>query len=187
MIFSSTARRSFERFLKAIADLSMGAFTNKNNGDPLLDRATSAHRRTNAVRDLERLGDSLLARHTRAIADAGMEGKALAGELPFRWKTDFNYPWLGGWLHNQEGKTQERNLIVMIPGRDRSRAVLMADHYDTAYMEDEFHRAKRGDGPRLATPGADDNCSATAAAPAARPFSSTQSRGSSVVMSGSFI
>ena len=26
--------------------------------------------------------------------------------------------------------------MVVIPGRDRRRAVIMADHYDTAYMED---------------------------------------------------
>ena len=64
-----------------------------------------------------------------------MTGKALAGELPFRWRTDFDYSWMGGWLKNQE-RPAERDLIVVIPGRDRSRAVIMADHYDTAYMAD---------------------------------------------------
>jgi hypothetical protein len=48
----------------------------------------------------------------------------------------------------------------MIPGRDRSRAVIMADHYDTAYMHDLYEPPP---GPRLAAAGADDNCSATAA------------------------
>jgi hypothetical protein len=39
----------------------------------------------------------------------------------------------------------------------------MADHYDTAYMEDEFGYGHGGGGPRLAAAGADDNHSATAA------------------------
>ena len=64
------------------------------------------------------------------------------GELPFRWQTQYPFPWMGGWLHNQEGKTYERNLLVVIPGRDRSRAVLMADHYDTAYMYDRYDKAR---------------------------------------------
>jgi hypothetical protein len=39
----------------------------------------------------------------------------------------------------------------------------MADHYDTAYMEDEFGADHGGGGPRLSSAGADDNHSATAA------------------------
>ncbi len=39
----------------------------------------------------------------------------------------------------------------------------MADHYDTAYMEDHYEKAPGGKGPRLAASGADDNHSATAA------------------------
>ena len=50
--------------------------------------------------------------------------------------------------------SEQRNIVLMIPGRDRSRAVVMADHYDTAYMEDVFGRSGRG--PRLAAAGADD-------------------------------
>jgi Zn-dependent M28 family amino/carboxypeptidase len=41
--------------------------------------------------------------------------------------------------------------------------VVMGDHYDTAYMEDEYGSNHGGNGPRLAAPGADDNHSATAA------------------------
>ena len=37
--------------------------------------------------------------------------------------------------------------MVVIPGRDRSRAVIMADHYDTAYMEDVYDKAKAAAGP----------------------------------------
>ena len=51
----------------------------------------------------------------------------------------------------------------MIPGRDRRRAVIMADHYDTAYMEDCYEKDRGGNGARLAAAGADDNHSATAA------------------------
>ena len=33
---------------------------------------------------------------------AGLTGKALVGDLPFRWRTDFDFAWMGGWLKNQE-------------------------------------------------------------------------------------
>jgi hypothetical protein len=92
-----------------------------------------------------------------------MEERVLLGELPFRWHTDYPFRWMGGWVHNQQGQAYERNLLVMIPGRDRSRAVLMADHYDTAYMYDHYEKQYGGNGARLAAPGADDNGSATAA------------------------
>ena len=92
-----------------------------------------------------------------------LSDKAIVGDLPFRWQTDMPFPWSGGWLGNQEGKQEERDLLVMIPGRDRSRAVIMADHYDTAYMEDRYEKARGGNGARLAAAGADDNHSATAA------------------------
>jgi hypothetical protein len=162
LTFARTARRSFEvEFWKTIGVLSDGAFVNKNNGDVCTDPATLAHCR-HPHRDLEALGDYLLGRHARAIADAGLAGKALVGETPFRWRTQFPYPWLGGWAANQAGTAHERNLMVVIPGRDRGRAVVMADHYDTAFMSDRYHRSQGGFGARLATPGADDNCSATA-------------------------
>jgi Peptidase family M28 len=92
-----------------------------------------------------------------------MTGKALVGDLPFHWKTDFNFSLFGGWLGNQEGHKEERDLIVVIPGRDRRRAVIMADHYDTAFMADHYEKPEGGTGARLAAAGADDNHSATAA------------------------
>jgi hypothetical protein len=162
LTFGRTARRPFEvAFWRAIAALSGGRFPNRNNADCARDEATRralAHDR----RDLERLGDDLLARHRRAIDDAGMSGRALAGDLPFHWRTDFAYDWSDGWRASQGAEPRERDLLVIIPGRDRSRAVLMADHYDTAYMEDRYREAGGRDGPRLAAPGADDNTSATA-------------------------
>ena len=92
-----------------------------------------------------------------------MAGAVQFGELPFRWQTEYHFPWMGGWVHNQEGKAYERNLLVKIPGRDRKRAVIMADHYDTAYMEDLYEPLRGGDRLRAAAAGADDNHSATAA------------------------
>jgi hypothetical protein len=162
LTYDRTARRSFEvGYWNAIAFLSTGGYCNKNNADCVLDPPTQAALHHHH-RDLEPLGDYLLEYHTEQIASLGLTGKALAGELPFQWRTDFAYPWMGGWKHNQDGTTHERNLLVIIPGRDRRRAVLMADHYDTAYMADWYEKEQGGTGARLAAPGADDNCSATA-------------------------
>ena len=110
-------------------------------------------------RDLEALGDYLLDYYTKTIAKVEMTGKALTGEMPFHWRTDFAFPWADGWAANQDGRAYERDLITVIPGRDRKRAVILADHYDTAYMADCYD----GDGARVAAAGADDNHSATAA------------------------
>jgi Peptidase family M28 len=168
LTFGHTARRSFEvAYWETIATLSAGDYVHKNNADPSLDPVTRKVL-PNEHRDLEALGDYLLGHHRRLIAEHGLTGKALAGELAFRWETDFDFPWMGGWLANQEGRTHERNLVVVIPGRDRSRAVLMADHYDTAYKWDRYE-GKDGDGARVAAPGADDNASATAALMLASP------------------
>jgi len=163
LTYHRTARRSFEvAYWKTIAQLACGKYINKDNADCARDPVSQsllAHHR----RDLEALGDYLLDCHRRTIERAGMAGKAHVGDLPFLWRTDFDFPWSGGWLANQEGKTEERNLMVVIPGRDRRRAVIMADHYDTAYMEDRYEKQRGGNGARLAAAGADDNHSATAA------------------------
>jgi hypothetical protein len=117
---------------------------------------------THHRRDLDRLGDYLLHRHRSAIAEAGMAGQAVCGELPFAWRTDFDFASFGGWARNQKGGGVERNILVVIPGRNRAETVVMADHYDTAYMEDVYDPARGGSGARLAAAGADDNHSATA-------------------------
>jgi hypothetical protein len=103
-----------------------------------------------------------LNRHRLAIKAAELEGKAICGETPFLWDTDFDFSLFGGWEDNQEQHTHERNLLVIIPGKNRNEAVIMADHYDTAYMEDVFDKSAGGVGARIAAAGADDNCSATA-------------------------
>ena len=163
LTFSFTANRTFEtRYWNTIRGLAAGEFINKCNADCIRDQVTRDRLRHHH-RDLEALGDFLLAYYAKVAADCGLGGKALVGELPFRWGTDFDFDWWGGWLENQQGRTHERNLLFGIPGRDRSRAVIMADHYDTAYMEDVYYAARGGSGARIAAAGADDNHSATAA------------------------
>jgi hypothetical protein len=165
-----TATRTFEvEYWKTIARLATGRFVNKDNADCVSDPATQ-QRLKHKQRDLDALADYLLDFHRKQIARCGMRGKALAGDLPFQWQTDFDYPWMAGWLGNQKGTLRERNLLVMIPGKDRSRAVIMADHYDTAYMEDLYYKEKGGNLARIAAAGADDNHSATAALMLAAPI-----------------
>jgi hypothetical protein len=165
----STSRRPFEvAYWNAIAEVSGGRFPNRNNADCARDAATRAAV-PHVGRDLDPLGEHLLARHARSIEAAGLSGRALAGSLRFHWRTDFDFDWSDGWRANQGPEPRERDLIVMIPGRDRRRAVIMADHYDTAYMEDRYKTDSGQPGPRLATPGSDDNTSATAALLMAAP------------------
>ncbi len=157
---NQTRGRDFEvAYWNNIVYLAHGAYRNKDNADVAHDKETLRLLDGHRHRDLEAMGDYLLQCHSQAIAAAGMEGKALVGELPFHWHTDFDFSLFGGWKNNQEGHTHERDLLVVIPGRDRGRAVVLADHYDTAYMEDEFAQKNRA---RIAANGADDNFSATA-------------------------
>jgi hypothetical protein len=163
LTFHRTATRAFEAaYWRTIAHLARGRYIQKDNADCARDAVTQSLLKHHH-RDLEALGDHLLDYYRRVIQKAGMRGRAVVGDLPFRWQTDFSFPWSGGWLGNQEGKLQERDLVTIIPGRDRRRAVIMADHYDTAYMEDCYEKPRGGNGARLAAAGADDNHSATAA------------------------
>jgi hypothetical protein len=175
LTYAHTARRSFEvAYWKAIASLAEGQLLNKNNADCVLDEATQGvlpYRE----RHLEGLGDLLLAYYEKKIAAAKMSGKALAGSVPFRWDTDMDYSWMGGWRKNQDAEA-ERDLLVVIPGRNRREAVVMADHYDTAYMLDKYDKDFGGCGARLAACGADDNHSATAAMMLAAPIFLKMSR-----------
>jgi Peptidase family M28 len=169
LTFARTGRRSFEvAYWKAIATLAEGRFLNKNNADCVRDAVTQRLLPYHG-RHLDALGDYLLDYYLKRLAAADRTGQALAGELPFRWSTDFDFCWMGGWLMNEE-RPAERNLLVMIPGRDRGRAVIMADHYDTAYMADRYEKDPGGRGARLAASGADDNHSATAALMLAAPI-----------------
>jgi hypothetical protein len=165
LTYARTARRAFEvDYWKTIAALSEGRFLNKNNADCVRDTSTQ-HLLTYHERQLDELGDFLLAYYRKRIDGT----KAIAGSMPFQWRTDFDFSWMGGWEKNREGPA-ERDIFCVIPGKDRSRAVVMSDHYDTAYMADRYDKSEGGRGARLAACGADDNHSATAAMMLAAPI-----------------
>jgi hypothetical protein len=172
LTFEATHTRAFEEKLwKTIAGLAEGEFRMKETADGVLvnkgktggPAAKAAHLELAPRRDLDRLGDHLHERY-RALIDAhGMTGQAAVVDHAFRWETDFPFRWSEGWSRNQSHEANERNIVCMIPGRDRGQAVIMADHYDTAYMEDVYEEERGGDGLRAAAAGADDNHSATTA------------------------
>src|SRR5262249_51997838 len=141
LTYEHTAKRSFElAYWKTIAQLAETPLLNKNNADCALDD-TSQRELPYRERHLDHLADHLLDHHTKASAAAKMPGKALAGDVPFKWRTDMEYPWMGGWRKNKDAES-ERDLLIVIPGRNRSEAVIMADHYDTAYMEDRYEKGR---------------------------------------------
>ncbi len=169
LTYGVTAKRSFEvEYWKTIASLATGEYLTKNNADCIRDDPTKKDL-IHQQRDLDSLGDYLLRYYEDKIAASGLTGQALAGDFPFQWTTEFPFPWMGGLAKNQDAEA-ERDIVVVIPGRDRSRAVLMSDHYDTAYMLDRYDPKYGGDGARLAAHGADDNHSATAAMMLAAPI-----------------
>ena len=153
-----------------IAGLSEGAFRQKGNADAIaVNRGKTGGPAARAARvyvaerrDLDALGTFLHDRYRMLIAAHGMTGRAEVVDHVFRWTTDFDFPWMAGWAKNQAAPS-ERNIVMMIPGNDRSQAVIMADHYDTAYMEDCYYAIRGGDGLRAPAFGADDNHSATTA------------------------
>ncbi len=162
LTFEQTATRAFEEgWWRDVAWLAHDGYLTKDNADCALDPVTQAHL-PHPWRDLDPLAERLIERHRAAIASAGLTGKAWCGELPFSWRTDFPFSLFGGWVANQEGTAHERDVIVVIPGKEHRQAVVLADHFDTAYMEDVYDTGRGGSGARLAAHGADDNCSATA-------------------------
>ena len=168
--FTETSTRKFEEnWWNDIKFLAQGEFIYKDNADIMLDESTLSLV-IKQQRDLDKLGDYLIGRYNKLIADSGMDGKAMVGELAFKWNTLFDFTQYGGWLGNQNGKIHERNLLVVIPGKNRKQAVVLGDHYDTAYMEDIFEKERGGSGARLAARGADDNYSASATLLQAAPI-----------------
>jgi hypothetical protein len=172
LTFDATSTRSFEESVwRTIASLAEGAFRGQENADPVAvneGRSGGAAARAVALeraerRDLEALGDHLHARYHALVAKHGMTGRARVADHVLRWETDFPMPWSEGWAKNQTGEAHERNVVLVIPGRNRGEAVIMGDHYDTAYMEDVYEPGRGGDMLRAAASGADDNHSATTA------------------------
>ena len=162
LTYRSTATRAYEEaYWRYLATLSTGEFVNKTNSD-VVDDPPTRERMTHLKRDLYALGEFLIREYRAAIAAAGLDGVAIVGSHVFKWDTDFEYRQFGGWVANQDGAETERNIVVVIPGKNRSEAVVMGDHYDTAYMEDVYEVARGGTGARVSAQGADDNASATA-------------------------
>ena len=170
LTYSETATRRFEEaWWNDINFLAHGEFIYKDNADIILDENTlSQVKKKN--RDIEILGDYFISRYRKAIADASLEGKAMVGELPFKWNTLFDFLQYGGWVGNQKGSNYERNILMIIPGKNRRQAVVLGDHYDTAYMEDIYEKGRGGSGARLSANGADDNYSASATLLQAAPI-----------------
>jgi hypothetical protein len=168
--FSESSTRQFEEnWWNDIKFLAQGEFIYKDNADIMHDETTLSLVQKQH-RDLERLGDYLIDRYKKMIADAEMSGKALIGELSFKWSTLFDFTQYGGWLGNQNGNMHERNILMIIPGKNRNQAVVLGDHYDTAYMEDIYDKGRGGSGARLAAKGADDNYSASSTLLQAAPI-----------------
>ncbi len=171
LVLGGLATRPFEeKIWDSIAGLAHGEFRQKNDADGIsVNRgkngggaAELAQVRCHDRRDLEALGDHLHARYRELIAKHEMVGRAEVVDHVFRWETDFDFPWMEGWAKNQEAP-HERNIVLMIPGANRHEALVMGDHYDTAYMEDVFYASSGGDALRAPACGADDNHSATTA------------------------
>ena len=171
IVLERLGTRAFEEQVwTSIAALAHGEFRQKNGADGIrVNRGKSggaaaerAHVQWHERRDLEALGDHLHSRYRELIAKHDMIGQAEVVDHVFRWETDFDFPWMEGWAKNQQAP-HERNIVLMIPGANRREAVVMADHYDTAYMEDVFYVASGGDSLRAPACGADDNHSATTA------------------------
>ena len=163
------ARTVEDQIWRCIADLAEGTFRQKSNSDGIAvnrgktggPAAKAAHVHVAERRDLEALGDHLHARYRGLIAAHGVAGAEVVDHV-FRWDTDFDLPWMEGWARNRR-VASERNIVMRIPGRRRDEAVIMADHYDTAYMEDVYDADRGGDTLRAPAQGADDNHSATTA------------------------
>ncbi len=170
--FDRTASRTFEEHVwRTIASLSEGEFRQKENADGVRSNdgrtggpaAAAAKVAPDARRDLDKLADHLHGRYAVLAKKHGLSDFAKSYDHTFTWETDFDYPWSLGWSKNQTGECRERNVVFVIPGKNHGEAVIMADHYDTAYMEDVYEKDKGGDGLRAASAGADDNHSATTA------------------------
>ena len=170
LTYHRTARRSFETaYWRTIARLAHGKYINKDNADCVRDPVTPVSLAASSSRPggPGRLSAGLLSAADRE-GRHGRQGRHRRSALPLADR--FRLPLVRRLAQQSAGKTEERDLVVVIPGRDRRRAVIMADHYDTAYMEDRLRKARGGSGARLAAAGADDNHSATAALMLAAPI-----------------
>jgi hypothetical protein len=145
-----------------LVELTEGTYRDKNNVDcaepGLNERCQRNH--------LPLLADEYFKPYYKSL---GLETHYQA----FHWITDFDWQmklepsrrWWGGLDLNLPtrpladiARDGHKNVIVVVPGVNHDEAVILADHYDTAYMEDVFKQK----GLRQAAKGADDNHSGTA-------------------------
>ena len=101
----ATATRAFEdAYWKTIAYARAGPLPHQEQRrlrPRRGDAEASSHHRT---RDLTRSAITCSADYREAIAAAGMTGAArVRASCPSGGDTDFEYPWMGGWLDNQDG------------------------------------------------------------------------------------
>lgn len=149
--FSSTATDRFEiDYWKHLVWLTDGPFTQKNNADcsQTNEKVSDPHCKAS---DLDVLAVKLKEFHERS-------GLPVVSHL-FRWESLFDYSAWSGFGERQQ------NVIAVIHGKDNrphDEVIILADHYDTAYMEDAYHPDGVTPGHRHASKGADDNHSATA-------------------------
>ena len=172
LTFATTRTRAFEEQIRrSIAALAEGEFRQKENADGITvntgrtggPAAEAAHVEVAQRRDLEQLGDHLHARYRALAARHGMQGRAEAMDHVFAWETDFDFPWSDGWMKNQTGEARERNIVFVIPGKNRGEAVVMEIITTPRTWKMSMKRARGGDGLRAPAHGADDNHSATTA------------------------
>ncbi len=150
--YSLTVNNAFEKqYWDHLVELTEGGMNHKNNAD-----CSDSHCKQP---DLLRVRDLLKGYYQK------LKLPVYSHKVP--WKPLFDYDWWKGLKENHE------NLVVVIHGKDgkpHSEAIIMADHYDTAYMADIFEGRndklgvdkKELTGHRYASKGADDNHSATA-------------------------
>lgn len=171
LVLDGLGTRAFEEQIwTSISTLAHGEFRQKNDADGIPvnrgkdggEMGRRVHVQWHERRDLEALGDYLHACYRAFLAKDDMVPRAEVVDQVFRWDTDFAFPWMEGWAKNRNAPS-ERNIVLVIPGTNRNEAVVMADHYDTAYMEDVFYPESGGDALRAPACGADDNHSATTA------------------------
>lgn len=152
LTYGHTVTASYEKdYWKGISDL-VEFYSAKNNIDCADHEKKDGHCEEN---ELYLVSRKILRKHYEAL---GLQ----VFEHTFRWEVDFKIPWWGG----LDKDKPHHNLIAVIPGTgDHSEAVIMGDHFDTAFMADIYRgdKGKEFEGHRHAAPGADDNHSATSA------------------------
>jgi hypothetical protein len=93
LTYKQTATREFEeKFWRMIYRLPHDVFLTTNNADCVTDEATRAAL-SHHHRDFDAVGDYLVRYHQERVAEQGMEGEVLVGEVPFKWQTSYPVPW----------------------------------------------------------------------------------------------